>query len=424
MILTPLVLSLLVLSTLSAPPELLEQAEFPIKEIDSANKDLSSVVFRLATTQVASGLCSPRGLTVDGSNIYIAEAGAGGADPCWESSGSAIGPICYGATGRVSRYNTITKQSHVLLKNLFSTHEAGATAESSSSAMGPAAVMVRGKEKYLLFGNPADQGSPEQLLAAGMTKAHQAGSLWRISSTGKFELVVNVWRGEFENNYDGAEVNSDPFSMVAFKDNIFVVDAGANTLLKVVGNTVTPTAVFPPHSRPCLPAVGPCAGGAIAPFCCGFFGEGDTTAYSSEAVPTSMVLRPDSEELYVAELTGIFWQNSVASIHRIDANTGAMLEQDFLTGFTSIYNIAFANSRILLVLELSVFGGLGADSNRLWAVDVVTKQRLRIEADMLDGASALVVHNGKIYIANNAINFPAGECVSTLLACEVGIFAA
>jgi hypothetical protein len=277
--------------------------------------------------------------------------------------------------------------------------------------MGPAQVVFRGHERYVLFANPAQYGTPVQLVAAGMTLATQAAAIHKITPGG-LQLVAEVWEPEFTQNYDSDDINSNPFSAIAYKNNIFIVDAGANAVVKVTGNTVVPITVFPTKTRPCLPAVGPCTSGPIAPFCCGF--PGGSATYPAQPVPTSSALHPTKPEFYVAELTGIFWQNSVASIHRLNANTGQMLEQDFLTGFTSIHNIAFYDANTLLVLELSVFGGLGADSNRLWSVNLTTKERTLVQAN-LTGATGLAVMGNKVYIANNALDFPAGQCVGTLL---------
>ncbi len=41
--------------------------------------------------------------------------------------------------------------------------------------------------------------------------------------------MAKVYPGEFASNYDGGDINSNPFSGVAFKDKIYIVDAGKLT---------------------------------------------------------------------------------------------------------------------------------------------------------------------------------------------------
>ncbi len=47
--------------------------------------------------------------------------------------------------------------------------------------MGPASVVVKGNDKYLIFSNPATYATPDAIQAAGMTLASQAGAIHKIT---------------------------------------------------------------------------------------------------------------------------------------------------------------------------------------------------------------------------------------------------
>lgn len=359
----------------------------------------------MAFVEVASGLCAPRGLDGAFGKILIAEAGSAGDGACVTTS---LGPSCYAGNGRVSQYDPTTKQMSVLADNLFST---GSPSESS----GPASVLRAGGKTLVMFGQGTDAYSASDLVAAGMPLGAQSGAVYEVTSSGSVTRLADVSILEHTTDSDGQGVNSNPNTLASISgySDLLATDSGANTLVRITNGVASVVHTFPNKQRPCLPVgtPGPCMSAAVAPFCCGFFGSGDTSAYSTQTVPTSIIQRPNHDEYYVAELTGIFWQNNIASIHKFNA-AGEMVEADFLTGFNAIVSMTFDGEDRLFVLEINVMG----TSNTLWVVDMITKERTEIPAGDLSSAASILAYNDVLYVGNQVNGNSVDSCVGTLLA--------
>src|SRR5437868_170175 len=103
-------------------------------------------------TQVMSGLLNPRGLALDHhGNLYVAEAGAGGASPCAVFSDGQT--KCYGPTGRISRLRHGVQE--VVAGGLPSNAPAG-----GNGAVGPHNLALHGHTLYLTDGLGADPTNP------------------------------------------------------------------------------------------------------------------------------------------------------------------------------------------------------------------------------------------------------------------------
>jgi len=275
-------------------------------------------------TVIATGLDNPRGLAIapDGA-VYVAEAGAGGDGPCIE--GPEGGRECYGATGAITRIADGGQER--VIAGLPSRAAEG----SGMQATGPHDVAVQGDRLYALLG----------LVGAVETRAEldddggELGRLIEIGDDGTATIVADLVAFESSDNPDGAEVDSNPYSLAALDGGGFVAaDAGGNTLVEISPDgTVSLLAVFPER-----PATGP-AGQEL----------------NMQAVPNAVAVGPDGDP-YVGQLTGFPFPPGGANVYRVPAEGGG--PEVVAGGFTNIIDVAFGPDGSLYVLEMFA-GGLG-----------------------------------------------------------------
>lgn len=278
---------------------------------------------------VASDLRNPRGLVFDDDgNLHIAEAGRGGPEPC------VIGPegeICYGPTGRVT---TVMTDGTVMTH----TTELVSLAEypTGTAAIGPQGIAMDGNGMiHLLVGLGLNPLSRTQIGPPGAN----FGQL--VMAHGTWSNVEDIAQYEVDENPDGAELDSNPFGLLALDDGWLVTDAGANALLHVDSTGVISTVTwFPEREVP-------------HPFIPGAF-------ISMDPVPTAVTMGPDGA-YYVGELTGFPFPVGGARVYRVDPTTG--ISTTHATGFTNIMGLAFDGSGNLFVLEMARNGLLQAETD-------------------------------------------------------------
>ncbi|WP_162430859.1 ScyD/ScyE family protein [Christiangramia aestuarii] len=181
----------------------------------------------------------------------------------------------------------------------------------------------------------------------------------------KTKKLANLFEFEANNNPDGQDINSNPYSVSAFNANFAIVaDAGANDLLKIdnKGN-IEVVAVFPlemvstenvKNLLGCPNPAPPCGAPAMIP---------------AQPVPTSVVMGPDGY-YYVGELKGFPAPLDESNIWKIAPDaSGAICGSSpdcvkaFDGGFTSIIDLAFSEDGRLFVAEF--------DALSWFAVEVV-----------------------------------------------------
>jgi glucose/arabinose dehydrogenase len=321
---------------------------------------------RATSTVVMSGLDSPRGLAIGPEGgLYVVEAGHGGAGPCSQLRGITF---CIGPSGALTRLFHGT-QERVLtgLPSLISAAGEVTGAHDVSFQGRGGAYITTG-----LGGNPALRGNFGPA-------ADLLGMLLHVTPGGRVLPVADLAAFEGQNNPDGGIFESNPFGVLARPGGWLATDAGGNSLLHVEANgDVSTVAVFPSrvNGRP------------------------------TDAVPTSVVVGPDGA-YYVSELSGVPFATGAARIYRVVPGQAPTV---YLTGFTTVIDLAFGPDDSLYVLEHSsgpvFFGGPGK-------ITRITPSGTRtVVVTSLDRPTSLVVDSdGTIYVTNHGISMGSGEVI-------------
>ncbi len=343
---------------------------------------------------VASGLDNPRGLDFGPwGPLYVAEAGRGGEGPCIETPESGI--QCVGASG------AITKIWHGgqrrVLEGLPSIAAQGSpeTPENpevlaGSDALGPNDISFSGFRAYFpvgLGGEPALRD--DQLGELGP----EFGQLYKASPYRGVRAVADLAAFEAAEDPDGVELNSNPVSVLARHGHQYVVDAGANDLLKV-GPTggIRTLAVFPqrlidPAPIPDLP-----------------------NPFPMDAVPTAVVQGPD-HDLYVSQLTGFPFPVGAANIYRVDKRGGE--PEVYASGFTNVTDLAFDRHGNLYVVEIATNGILSGDPTgalKRIARDGTVSEDLA-NGELVAPYGVTVSRKGHVYVSTHSTEPGTGEVV-------------
>jgi hypothetical protein len=302
---------------------------------------------------VMTGLDNPRGLAFGPEGaLYVAEAGRSG-------------PGGSGFTGAVSRlYKGV--QSRVvtgLPSRLFP----------PANIIGPNDISFRGRgNAYVSIGIGGDPALRAVVGPAGPW----LGYLARITPDGAWTLQSDIAGYEATVNPHPTVIDSNPYGVLAFSGGVLVTDAGGNSLLRVAPNgDISTLAVFP--SRP---------------------------ERGTDSVPTSVAVGPDGA-YYVGELTGVPFTPGAARIYRV---VPGQAPEIYLTGFTTIMDLAFGRDGNLYVLQHSstgpFFGGPGA------LIRVEPNGDRTTLFTGLERPSAFVIGNdGAFYISNKGTSIGTGE---------------
>ena len=261
-------------------------------------------------TPVASGLDSPRGLTLtpDGT-LLVAESGHGG-DVC-----TGGGVFCIGLTSRISKVDPATGTSTPLVTGLYSRSVAmeGITGVDGLSAGGGKLYGVMTTFPQELAGLSCT-GQPADCATVVSTARAQAGQLLTFTPSGTFKLVAGVGAHDYDwagagHPYSREPQNANPYGVFALHAGAYVADAGANTLDYVADDgTITVASALAP----------PAPGG-----------------FPADTVPTCVTVMQGN--LYAASLSGHLWKRNGSftptDIPVTDASGASLIHH--VTGCTS-----------------------------------------------------------------------------------------
>ena len=300
-------------------------------------------------------LDSPRGLAFGPEGaLYVAEAGQGTGvglvtspttDPrCFLTN---IGSRqCYGPTGAITR----------LWRDVQERIITGLPSDSfpkGPRGIGAADIGFNGRgDAFFTIGWENDPNA--RFTNPLLPDLPQFDSLARMTPNGDWHIVSDLGQFEADTNPDHGQIDSDPFGLLVEPDGIVVADAGANDLIHMARNgDLSLLATFPSRSStPPRPSFAP--------------PHKPPYLTTSDAVPTTVVAGPDGA-YYIGELTGIPFTENRANIYRLDPATDVVphtftLDEAFLTGFTTIIDIAFDDDGTLYVLQYATgtnMAGLG-----------------------------------------------------------------
>jgi hypothetical protein len=262
-------------------------------------------------TVVMSGLDNPRGLAFGSEGaLYVAEAGRGGAGPCFVNSADEF--RCYGPTGAITRLwhgeqvRVVTGlPSHAPPGGAF----AGGANDISFQGVGGMFVAM-------------GLGNDPQLIRPSLgTAGNLLGTLLQVNAGGGWRIVADIAAYEASVDPNGGLIDSNPYGVLAEPGSRLVVDAGANALFRVAADgTIATVAVFP--SRP---------------------------TRSTDSVPTAVAVGPDGA-YYVGESTGAPFAAGAARIYRV---VEGLEPEVYLEGFKMIIDLAFGDDGTMYVLQFA-----------------------------------------------------------------------
>jgi hypothetical protein len=266
-----------------------------------------------APEPVMTGLDNPRGLAFGPEGgLYVAEAGRGGPGVCVPLP-DGPGTRCYGATGAISRLWRGTQER--IATGLPSV----AVQPSGETAAGPQHISFQGRGGlYVNIGCSCDKGNAIGALLDGLG----FGYLMHVSASGHARQLVDIAGYEASVNPDGAQIDSNPFGLLALPGHRLVTDAGGNSLLDVRANgSISTIATFPK-----IP------GGPLG---------------TRDGVPTDVVVGPDGA-YYVSTLTGFPFTAGTASVYRV---VPGQAPTPYATGRTMLTDLAFGSDGSLYTLQ-------------------------------------------------------------------------
>jgi hypothetical protein len=334
---------------------------------------------------VASGLDNPRGLDIAANgDIWVAEAGRGGAGPCHPGEEGDT-PSCFGTSGGFTVVHD--GQQRRVVSGLPSFGDQG----TGDNAVGPSEVL-------------ADQYHPVGLIGGGGGAAERSalgpgGALtgWMIKfnpHSGRVYPFADLMQYETTANPDGGAIDSDPYGLARRYGSLVVADAAGNDVLHVNHTAqISTLTVFPDTQVPAPP----------------FLKLPPGTMIPMQAVPTSVAVRKGDPNVYVGQLTGFPFPMGGANVYGVRPDGSTFV---YASGFTNIVDIAWGPRGSLYVLEITSAGLTAGDP---------TGELIRVEADgdkevvastgLVTPTAVAVSDDGWLYVSNYGTSAGKGTVV-------------
>jgi hypothetical protein len=336
-------------------------------------------------TVVASGLNSPKNITLGPGGLYVAESGTGG------SSCVTVGrtPLCEGETGAVALVNRFGV--HTLLSGLPS------VLDGEQGAGGPVAVTFDRGRLAVLFqdtgvnpdGTTAVQGPGADifgklLLARPFSRSSGEGFGADFAAFAAAHPQDPATLGGIPG--DETVYDSDPYDIVRYNGGYAIADAAANDVLWMSHDgTISMLTRLP----------------TVPMQFAGF-------TINAQAVPTSLAVGPDGA-LYVGTLPGAPALPGTARIYRLVPGQSPTVAA---SGLTAVTAIAFDHKGRLLALEYNIGGLLAPPSTpgALVRICLGTGAITTLPVTGLSAPTGLAVgHEGAVYVTNNGNSAGTGE---------------
>jgi hypothetical protein len=341
---------------------------------------------------VASGLDNPRGIAVaKNGDIWVAEAGRGGAGPCQPGEEQGSPASCFGASGAY----TLIHHGHQkrVVTGLPSFGDQG----TGDNAVGPSDVVADGKHVEGTIGGGG--GADER--AALVASAGPAAGLfdWMVKIDRDDHAArpfVDLASYETANNPDKGDIDSDAYGLAALRHGRFLVaDAAGNDVLGVDHHKhVSTLAVFPDTPVAAPP----------------FLGLPPGTMIPMQAVPTTVAVRHEDPNVYVGQLTGFPFPPGAATVWGVRPDGSTF---PYATGFTNIIDIAWGPKGSLYVLEITSAGLLANEPAgaliRVWP----NGQQTTVASDgLVTPTGVAIARDGSAYVTNYGTSAGKGTVVN------------
>ncbi len=326
-------------------------------------------------TVIVSGLDNPRDLDFSpNGQLYVAEAGHGGS-PADCVPGGPEGDICPGFTSAISVINTAAGEAHQVVSGLASVAGQGgfaATGVDGISFLGSGTlygIMALASDVV-----PPGAFSPD--LEAGL-KA-QLGRLIKATPSGNWKAVADVghtdfaWSAEHVDLAPGDFPDANPYAVLALPGSQWVMDAGANTIDRVLPNGTVSVEAFVPN-----PPIG-------------------------DAVPTCVDQGPDGA-LYISELTAASNGPGDARVWRFAPGDSAPTV--WATGLTAVTGCGFGADGQFYAVEFSTLGldGGAPGTGAVVQVPAHSTSPTTVAAGLSFPGGFAAAPDGSLYVSNWSI---------------------
>ena len=367
---------------------------------------------------VADGLDNPRGVSLNGGRIFVAEAGRGGETLVDVAIGGGPGPVCIGNTGAISEIVNGVAETRAVFPSYVDAIDGSCSGPGfGTNATGPHGVAIQGKQMHYtigLGGNPGSRGA----LEAAHPEAAVMGNVIDQRNTRSFPKDLAAFEDTFDPDGEGSD--SNPYGVVRGPSaTALVVDAGANALLEVRRSSTNVKAVIAPRCVPFL--LGP------NPIPDPFNPCGDSSLFPAQSVPTAVAFHADGDYL-VTTLGGFPFTPGESVVYKVDADfsgtatcsssTLAVADgcEVFADGLTTLVGIDVDQTGKVYVVQLAdagllaLFGGVDAGS-----VQVLDGDSGATVGSIggLNAPGGIDIHKGEVYITNNSTSVGTGQIVTT-----------
>ena len=320
---------------------------------------------------VAEGLDNPRQLSFgsDG-DLFVAEAGRGGAGPCFPSPEDPTATVCFGLSGAITRISDRGQRRVV-------TELPSIAGQDGGQASGPSDVIADRRGLSILIGlgaDPAVRTTYPDLAMMGTIVKARGGDPVVVADVAGFEATSNPIH----------EPDSNPVGLLKQGHKYIVADAGGNTVVQFGKHRGFTTLAVLADQTPANP-----------PF----------PGLQAQAVPTAVAVGPDGA-YYVSQLTGFPFEKGLAKIWRIGYDGSLTV---YAEGLTNVTDLAFADDGTLYAVQLSTEGLLTGPVGSL--VKVSKGAAPEVVVGGLFAPYGLALRGNAAYLTTGSVAAGAGQVV-------------